>query len=122
MRGRVVLGELLRSKNELAAGSLGRPAVLRIIVGIDDQLPLDGHRLVLDVVEVQPAAETARRLLSRLRVHRLGPDRDQSRRSLVLALLDSLILAGDRQLVRHLAQAGGFHALAAGQERKHQRG
>lgn len=120
--GREVLGELLRRKNELAAGRLGWLAILRIIVAIDDQLALDGHGLVLRVVEVQPPAESASWPLARLGVHGLGPDGDHPHRKFVLALLDFLILAGDRQLVRDRAQPGEFHALAAGEERECQRG
>lgn len=122
MRGRIVLGELLGRKGELAAGGLGKAPVLRVIVGVDNQLAFDRHRLVLRVVEIDPSAKAACRRLAGLRVHRIRPNRDQPRRGLVLRLLDFLVLAGPCQLVRHFFQAAEIHALAAGDESKCQHG
>jgi hypothetical protein len=117
-----VLGELLRREGELAAGSIGWTAVLRIVVGVHDQLAFDGHRLVLGVVEVQPATEASGRRLARLTVHGIGPDCDQPRGSLKLATFDLVFLAGDGQLVRHVLQATKIRGLTAGQQSQRQRG
>lgn len=52
-------GELLGSERVLAIRRLSLLFGGGIVVGIDDQLPLDFDRLIDFVVEVQPPAEPA---------------------------------------------------------------
>ena len=83
-----MLGELLRSESELLIGDLAFAVGLVIDVGIDDELTFHGDRLVLRVVEVGPAAESARRDFAGLVQHGRAPQNGHPRRYREFALFE----------------------------------
>ena len=85
-RRAVMLRELLGREGVFAVGRLAVAAVLAVIIGIHDELPLDRHGIVLRVIEVQPAAEPAGRRLARRIQHCRRPDHRQPRRPRELTL------------------------------------
>ena len=120
--GGEALAELFRRKTETAAGCFGWRAVRQFLVGVHDQLAFDGDGLLLGVVEIQAAAETACRRLSGLAVHRIGPNRDQPHRDFESSVFPLVAAARQGQGVGHLGQAAELHGLTAGERDQCQRG
>jgi hypothetical protein len=110
VRGAIVRGEVLGREGILAIRRLVFGALLRVVVAVHDELPLDRHRPVLTVIEINPAAETAGRLLARRVQHRRRPHHRHPRRPRILAF-------GDLRLLFHpaLRPPWRLKRLAAGQ-------
>src|SRR4051812_23874030 len=92
-----------------------------LVKGVDYQLAVDKNRLLaLFVVEQDPAAEAALRLLPRLRHHRVGPGADHPHRS---ALLRLVLVAKRPGIIQaeHLRRLPSPHRACAGSERENQR-
>jgi len=90
--------ELFGGKGVLPRGNLGGLRLVRVVVGVDDQLPLDRHGLVHRVVKVKATAEAANRLAVGLEDHVRRPDSRQSSRRRKLAFGDLGRLRRPRQL------------------------
>jgi hypothetical protein len=70
----IVLRELSGRKRVLAVGSLPEFILIRVVIGVDDQLPFHGYGLVLLVIEIQPPAETSHRSVAGHCEHIRRPD------------------------------------------------
>jgi hypothetical protein len=69
-----VPGQFVGGEHKLPVRLVPAPLGGRVVEGVDDQFALNGHRLVLLVIEVDPAAEPAGGGLSRLVTDRVRPD------------------------------------------------
>lgn len=90
-------GELLGSEGVLAVGRFPLRLFCRIVIGVDDQLPFDLHRLIGLVVKVQAPAEASRGGQAGTNQDVGGPDGGHPNRCVVLAF-DELLLLVPRSL------------------------
>ena len=105
-----MLRELFRRESELLVGNPAIDMRIVVVVGIDDKLTLDGHRIVLGIIEINSPTKAARGLLTSLIQHGRRPHDRHARRYRELALLDARRIPPAEKVGR----PGGFHGLAAG--------
>lgn len=96
---RVASGQLFVGKHEFSTGRLIWGFRSRIVEPVDDQLSIDGYRLVSFVIEVQSAPEAANGWVACLRIHRIRPDGHDANRDRIAGGAGSRFLGQRRKLV-----------------------
>lgn len=111
---RVQLGQLLSRERELSVRCrTGVLLLIGVVIAVDHQTAADWDRVAIQIVEVDPAAESPRGFLARFRVDRTGPDRRHLGGPPFAGGSGSLVLTDPRNLLGQFANGRQIQGLAS---------